>query len=206
MAMTRGESYNNLEDVRLASIYFVSGTEDPSIEGFQAVQGTIYIRTGPQGGSLWQKLDTGNTTNWRRISDRMWFSGPTNPPSTLGQKNDFYTNTVTGLVFEKVSNTVWEVRGDLTPPAAEPSYKPQKFKVEVTAGTIGDGYFEVPGLASDDSTIVFLNSRVLVEGEEYSVTHSVDKTRFTLIGSILPGQPEAMEVGEVLTGIYFVRT
>lgn len=197
---------NDPVDTQIASQYFVSGLEDPSATATKAVQGTIYIRVGPEGGTLYQKLDSGETTNWRRISDRMWFSGTTNPSANVGQKNDFYTNTVTGLVFEKVSDTTWEIRGDLTPPAAEPAYKPQKFRVTVTAGVIGDGFFEVPGVASDDSTLVFLNSRILIEGDEYTVTHSVDKTRFNLIGSISPGQPEAMEVGEVLTGIYFVRT
>lgn len=197
-------SFNNAVDNKEALIYFVSGTNDPTQYPFQAVQGSLYIRVGRQGGSIYQKLDNGKTTNWRRISDRMWFSGEGPPSSRIGQKNDWYTNSLTGDVYEKTSDLVWEMRGDLTPPAVE-AYKPKKLKKVVDSTILSGLYFEIPDLVDDDASLLFLNSRPLIEGEEYRVTRHVDITRFTLIGSILPGQLEGMDVGDLITGIYFVR-
>lgn len=198
------QSGNQLQDIQVANQYFISGPEDPTSYARLAVQGTIYIRVGKSGGSIYQKLDNGLSTNWRRISDRMWFSGEGPPSSRIGQKNDWYTNNLTGDVYEKVTELAWEQRGDLTPPAVE-AYKPKKLKKVVDNTILTNSYFEIYDLVDDDASLLFLNSRPLIEGEEYVVTRHVDITRFTLIGSILPGQVEAMDVGDLITGIYFIR-
>lgn len=41
-----------------------SGTADPSVSGFSAVKGSLYIRSGASGGTAYLKTDDGLSTNW----------------------------------------------------------------------------------------------------------------------------------------------
>lgn len=50
----------NLND----TVSVLQGTDDPSSSAKDAPQGSIYMRTGGSGGSLWLKQDAGSSTNW----------------------------------------------------------------------------------------------------------------------------------------------
>lgn len=85
-------------------------------------------------------------------------------------------------------------------------YKPKKIKKVVDSDVFSNQYFEINELLDDEASLLFLNSRPLIEGEDYQITRLTNKTRFTLIGSILPGQVEGMEINDIITGIYFVQS
>lgn len=48
--------------------YFIKGTVDPTITAINALQGTLYVRGGGAGGTVYQKQDDGLTTNWTKLS------------------------------------------------------------------------------------------------------------------------------------------
>jgi hypothetical protein len=50
----------NLND----QVYHLSGTADPSLVAQDAPQGSIYLRTGVSGGTIYVKQDSGLSTNW----------------------------------------------------------------------------------------------------------------------------------------------
>lgn len=49
-------------------VSILSGTADPTVTATDAVKGSIYIRYGASGGILYQKQDSGLTTNWTSVS------------------------------------------------------------------------------------------------------------------------------------------
>lgn len=54
----------NLND----TAYVLTGTDDPTSVAQNAPQGSIYMRTGASGGSLYKKQDAGSSTNWTEVS------------------------------------------------------------------------------------------------------------------------------------------
>jgi hypothetical protein len=58
---------NNNRDNDRGDLYVIRGLQDPSIVATKGARGTIFIRVGDIGGTLWQKQDEGVTTNWTMI-------------------------------------------------------------------------------------------------------------------------------------------
>lgn len=44
--------------------YILTGTNDPTVVATNAPQGSLYLRVGVTGGTLYTKQDNGTTTNW----------------------------------------------------------------------------------------------------------------------------------------------
>jgi hypothetical protein len=54
----------NLKD----QAYVLTGTHDPTVQATDAPQGSIFLRTGASGGTIFSKQDNGLTTNWAPLS------------------------------------------------------------------------------------------------------------------------------------------
>lgn len=58
---------NSTFDTNIADQYLLSGTQDPSVVATRGEKGTIFIRTGANGGVIYIKQDSGETTNWSPV-------------------------------------------------------------------------------------------------------------------------------------------
>lgn len=68
----------------------------------------------------------------------------------------------------------------------------------VDAAMISAGYMEL-GFKAFAASMVVSNGRLMMfEGEDYSVSVVGGKSRLTFMGSMLPGEAEALEIGDVL--------
>lgn len=56
--------YGDVQLAERSKIYYIAGTWDPTVQATLAPEGSMYLRVGPGGGALYQKLDDGTTTNW----------------------------------------------------------------------------------------------------------------------------------------------
>ena len=79
-----------------AQKYLYSGSEDPRVKGYPAYRGSIYMRTGANGGEFFQKLDDGNTKNWLRISP------PETPAEASKYKVEYFTISPQQALDKKV--------------------------------------------------------------------------------------------------------
>lgn len=57
-------AYNNTADNIAGDLYVIRGEQDPTATPTRGAKGTIFIRVGALGGSLYQKQDDGETVNW----------------------------------------------------------------------------------------------------------------------------------------------
>jgi hypothetical protein len=61
-------SFNNTPDNLAGDLYVIRGLQDPSSVATQGAKGTVFIRVGTLGGSIYQKQDDGETTNWSLVA------------------------------------------------------------------------------------------------------------------------------------------
>src|SRR3990170_2998680 len=62
-----------------ADPYFLSWTADPRSSAQSAPKGSLYMRTGTDGGQMFRKLDDGSSTNWKVLGSETFGNDITNP-------------------------------------------------------------------------------------------------------------------------------
>lgn len=72
-----------------------TGTIDPSLSPVNALQGSLFMRAGGSGGSLYIKQDTGNTTNWQKFGTTTTAAGF----ATFGSESSPITISAAGGVI-----------------------------------------------------------------------------------------------------------
>jgi hypothetical protein len=116
------------------------------------------------------------------IPGQTWLTGTTAPSPTTGYLTQFYLNTLTGEVFQKVSATEWESRGDLSPDAAT------VFSVN---GEIGDVVLDTDNIGEGATNQYFTEERAksaavvnTATGSETDVSASVSAMKDFVANSI----------------------
>lgn len=93
---------------------------------------------------------TGITTS----QAEQWFSGSGAPSSGSGVQGDWYLDSVSGNFYEKTSNTVWTLRGNLQGPAGAPGATGPAGTVTVYEQTGDPGAVAVGSIWLDTDAVV----------------------------------------------------
>lgn len=88
------------------TVYILQGTADPSSSATSAPKGSLYLRTGASGGTLYVKQDSGSSTNWSSAG------GGTLGPTSGGTGQSTYTTGDT--LYASAANTLSKLAGNTT--------------------------------------------------------------------------------------------
>jgi len=162
--------------------WILSGEDDPTSTAKNAEKGSLYMRLGSEGGSLFVKQDDGETTNWTALSSGGGTSGEANTASNLGGGTGIYEQKVgVDLQFNTIEGgqniTLSELNNVITISNAMTSSDIEHNDTANKDGGDGSVYYHL-GQSTFNSITALEKTAVAYGGEYNQIVGNVDKFSF----------------------------